>query len=111
MFFAAIKTGRYTHEKRTQDIVEVKTLNGEISPHMLQSASVKRECIKMKSLSDENREMLDQIYSAHKMLFPLWHKVLDSGSNKLVSERYAVSTFIILFKEARGDPGNSVLVT
>lgn len=89
----AIKTGRYTHEKRTQDIVEVKTLNGEFGPHLIHPSFIKTEppakTPMKKSLSERNRALLDHIYSAHKMIFPFWHKVLESGSYKIVSKNYA----------------------
>ena len=81
-FISAIKTGRYTHEKRTQDIIEVKGLKGATNAHVFTVSSLKPVGIKIKEervLGEEHLGLIDRIYSAHKICFPLWQKALDSG--------------------------------
>ena len=78
-YIPAIKTGRYTHEKRTQDIIEVKGLKGESTSTL---GNIKPTSIKIKEekvLGEEQLGLIGRIHQAHKILFPLWHKALDSG--------------------------------
>lgn len=80
----AIKTGRYTHAKRTNDIIEVKKLqNKDEAPSPAQSLkrrlSPPRVEVKNEPVQPEILNLIDIIYTAHKALFVNWHKLLDSG--------------------------------
>ncbi|KAL4225222.1 Nuclear receptor subfamily 1 group D member 1 [Mactra antiquata] len=89
----AIKTGRYTHEKRTKDILEVNTLKGKPHTHFLQPTFSKSDWSTRsrpkKSLSNKNKLLLDTVYSAHKLIFPFWHKSLETGIHKVLSQQHA----------------------
>ncbi|XP_052801526.1 nuclear receptor subfamily 1 group D member 1-like [Mya arenaria] len=86
----AIKTGRYTHEKRTQDIMEVKRLEG--GP-VLTSAPVRgrrghsppQDIL----LDPETTQILGQLYSAHKEIFQRWHMSVDSLAYDHINKQYA----------------------
>ncbi|KAH3890325.1 hypothetical protein DPMN_014402, partial [Dreissena polymorpha] len=84
----AIKTGRYTHEKRTKDTVEIKLLQGD---NLLANLSSKppKKSQKMAPISTKSFELLQTIYTAHKHVFILWHQMLDDDFYPETNLQYA----------------------
>lgn len=80
----AIKTGRYTHAKRTNDIIEVKKLQNKDEslppPATVQPLLSQPHLeVKCEPAQPEMLNLISTICTAHKTLFPNWHRVLESG--------------------------------
>lgn len=86
---SAIKTGRYTHEKRTKDTVEVKLLKGD-NLDIKSSSEPTKTPQKMAPISPESLELLQMIYTAHKNVFILWHQMLDDDMYPETNLQYSV---------------------
>lgn len=91
----AIKTGRYTHAKRTNDIIEVKKLQNkdealsptqDIKPRLSPLASLEVKC---EPARPETLNLISIICTAHRLSFPKWHSTLESGELLPRMQNYA----------------------
>lgn len=89
----AIKTGRYTHEKRTQDIREIKRLQNQVEvKEEVEKPSLENQ-VKLAAVNEEYEKLADHMDNAQKTMYgPLlafWTN--QKAISKLTSD-YAVCT-------------------
>lgn len=89
----AIKTGRYTHEKRTQDIREIKRLQNQVEvKEEVEKPSLENQ-VKLAAVNEEYEKLAEHMDNAQKTMYgPLlafWTN--PKAISKLTSD-YAVCT-------------------
>jgi hypothetical protein len=93
--FSAIKTGRYTHEKRTQDIREIKRLQNQVEVKEEVTSELPVEKPTVPVMNEELENLSEHIHNAQKTMYgpamAIWSN--PKAITKVTSD-YAVSTML-----------------